>query len=348
LSIQPDLSTPLNVDDPIIPQEKAPGVTRALRETFDVSHYDHITRITIGNATSRVFRIVVNGTPFLLKMILRKDDATRHYACMKAAAEAGLAPQVRYASVEDKISITEFVQSVPLSATEALVRLPAVLRALHTLPPFPQIPPHINTSCMFLLNKGPALEEFLRRFQAANVLPEPDELFARYTQIAAVYPHHAPDMVSSHNDLFKPDNILFDGNRVWLVDWEAAFLNDRYADLAVIANMVVTNEADEDLFLTRYFGHRPDEYQRARFFLMQQISHIFYAMVFLFLGSAAQPVDWTETVPRFRDFQQRFWAGELNLKDDRMKIVYAKVHWEQLLYNVRQPRFNEALRIVSM
>src|SRR5581483_9862851 len=102
----------------------------------------------------------------------------------------------------------------------------------HALPPFPRIPHRINTSCMFLLNKGPALDEFLDRFQAANILPKTDnqELFTRYAQIAAVYPHET-DMASSHNDLFKPDNILFDGHRVWLVDWEAAFLNDRYADL---------------------------------------------------------------------------------------------------------------------
>ena len=340
----------VQLDDSIIPREKAPAVTRALRETFGVSDYEDITRITVGNTTSRVFRIVVKGAPFLLKMILRSDDATRHYACLRAAAEAGLAPQVRYANPEDKISITEFVRSVPFPATEALVRVPAVIRALHALPAFPQIPPHINTSCTFLLNKGPARDEFLRRFQAAGILPQTDydELFARYTQIAEIYPHHAPDMVSSHNDLFKPDNILFDGDRVWLVDWEAAFLNDRYADLAVLANMLVASEADEELFLTRYFGHPPDEYQRARFFLMQQISHIFYAMAFLFLGSPGQAVDWTERIPGFRDFQRRFWAGEFDLKDARMKILYARVHLEQLLRNVRQPRFDEALRIVAM
>jgi hypothetical protein len=30
-----------------------------------------------------------------------------------------------------------------------------------------------------------------------------------------------------------------------------------------------------------------------------------------------------------------------------MKIVYGRVHWEQLLHNVRGARFDEALRIVS-
>src|SRR5262249_46378048 len=145
---------------------------------------------------------------------------------------------------------------------------------------------------MFLLNKGPALDGFLQSFQAANVLPKDEslELFARYARVAAVYPRPDVDLVSSHNDLFKPDNILFDGQRIWLIDWEAAFLNDRYADLAVVANLVVTNEREEKIYLTEYFGQPPDEYRLARFFLAQQVAHMFYAMAFLLLGSAGKPI----------------------------------------------------------
>jgi len=70
-------------------------------------------------------------------------------------------------------------------------------------------------------------------------------------------------MVSSHNHLFKPDNILFDGLRVWLVDCEAAFRNDRYADLAVVANLVVASEAEERVYLQEYLGEPPDACQLA-------------------------------------------------------------------------------------
>jgi thiamine kinase-like enzyme len=69
------------------------------------------------------------------------------------------------------------------------------------------------------------------------------------------------DMVSCHMDL-KPENILFDGQHVWLTDWQAAFVNDRYFDLAVAANFLLTNDADELTYLERYFGQRPNEYQR--------------------------------------------------------------------------------------
>ena len=330
----------------MIPPEKSEAVARGLREAFGVSEFEDI-RMIKDLAASLVFRIVVRGSPFLLKISTRANDPARHYACMKAAADAGLGPRVWYANMEDHISITDFVEAKPLSVSEALRRLPGVLRKLHNLPPFGRAP--FNTSCTFLINKGPTLDGFLQKFQAANILPktESEEFFARYAEVAAVYPHDDREMVSSHNDLFKPDNILFDGQRIWLVDWEAAFLNDRYADLAVVANQLVTNDEEEMVYLQEYFGAAPNPYQLARFHLMQQISHLFYTMAFLFLGSSGKPIDWSETVPEFGDYHRRMWAGEVDLVDKDVKIVYGRVHWERLLQNVRQARYNEALRIVS-
>jgi hypothetical protein len=337
----------------MIPQEMTEPVARGLREAFGVTHFEDISRITRGHTPSLVFRLIVRGSPYLLKIITRTEDPTRHYTSMKAAAEAGVAPRVWYIDIENRISITDFVEPAPLPVSEALVRLPALLRTLHALPPFGRAP--FNTTCTFLLNKGPApaigptLDSFLRMFQTANILPqaESEQFFARYAEIAAVYPYDDTEMVSSHNDLFKPDNILFDGHRIWLVDWEAAFLNDRYADLAVVANHVVTNDEQEMVYLREYFGAAPDPYQRARFHLMQQLAHMFYTMAFLFQGAAGKPIDWNGTVPEFRDYHRRMWAGEVDLTDKDVKIVYARVHWERLLHNVRQTRYKEALRTVS-
>lgn len=80
---------------------------------------------------------------------------------------------------------------------------------------------------------------------------------------------------------------------------------------------------------------------------MQQIAHLFYTMAFLSLGSEGKPIDWSGTVPEFRNYQRCMWAGEVDLADKDVKIVYGRVHWERLLENVRQPRYSEALRIVS-
>ncbi|QOY89178.1 phosphotransferase [Paludibaculum fermentans] len=331
----------------MIPQEKSEAVARGLREAFGVSEFENISILTGGHTSSLVFRITVGGSPYVLKIILRAEDPTRHYTCMKAAAEAGLAPRVLYTSVEDKISITDFVQAQPLAAPEAHLRLPVLLRALHALPPFGRAP--FNTTCTFLLNKGPMQDAFLQRTKTSGILPTGvlEDLLARHTELAAVYPFDDAEMVSSHNDLFKPDNILFDGQHLWLIDWEAAFLNDRYADLAVVANQIVTNEQEEHAFLRAYFRTEPSGYQFARFHLMQQLSHLFYALAFLSIGSQGKPVDWSGPAPEFGAFAQRMWAGEVDLADNEMKLTYGRVHWERLQQNVSQARYREALEIVS-
>jgi hypothetical protein len=335
----------------MIPSEKSAAVARGLCEAFGVTEFEDISVLSKGRTSSLVFRIVVGGSPYLLKIMhpYGLDILTRLFACMKAAAEAGLAPHVWYSSIEDRIFITDFVKEVPFPLEDALIPLASALRTLHALPPFPAVANHLNTSCMFLMNKGPALDGFLQSFQAANLLPQDqsEELLARYAQVVAVYPYHDPDMVSSHNDLFKPDNIMFDGKRVWLVDWDTAFLNDRYADLAVVANLVAANDAQERVYLREYFGQEPDEYQLARFFLMQQVAHMFYAMGFLLIGSSGHPLNQREDVPASRDFHRRLWAGEVNLEDNDSKVLYGRVHLEQLLRDTRQARFSEALKVVS-
>lgn len=331
----------------MIPEERIAAVTRGVKQAFGVEGIEHIWDLTARPGSNRAFRIVVQGSAYLLRINTRAGDMTRHFSCMTTAAEAGLAPGIRYASAEDRISITDFVETVPFPAPDALRRVPSALRALHALPPFPVAP--FNTTCTFLLNKGPALDTFLQKFKAANILPEYEleELFTQYAQLAASYSSLEPDLAPSHNDLFKPDNILFDGSRLWLVDWEAAFQNDRYADLAVAANMLVADETDERIYLEEYFGAPPDSYQAARFCLMRQLAHMFYAMAFLSLGSAGTPANWSEPIPTYNDFQRRFWAREVDLADQHSKFVYGRVHWEQLRHNLRQPGFDQALRVVA-
>jgi hypothetical protein len=323
----------------MIPEEKNAAVARAAHETFGVTEFADIRRMTKGLSSDLVFRIVVRGAPYLLRIMTRIDermDPDRIFACMSTAARAGLTPCVRYSNAEDGISITDFVEAMTFPATQALVQLPGTLRRLHALPPFPKA-----------FNYVTAHNGFTWRFRKASLLPkgEIEEVFTRYEQVCAAYPRLDSDMVSCHMDL-KPENILFDGQHVWLADWQAAFVNDRYFDLAVAANFLLSNDADELTYLERYFGQRPNEYQRARFFLMRQVVHMFYATVFLLLGSAGKPIDQSGKLPSFRDFHRRIWAGEVNLADSDLKIVYGSVHWEQLLQNMEQTRFDEALGIV--
>jgi hypothetical protein len=71
------------------------------------------------------------------------------------------------------------------------------------------------------------------------------------------------------------------------------------------------------------------------------------AAVFPLLGSARNPIRQNGNSPSFREFHDRIRADDIDLADNDLKVVYGMVHWEQLLRNARQPRFDESLRIVS-
>lgn len=324
----------------MIPQDKSAAVERGLQEAFGTTTIDEISRMTRGLSSDLVFRIAVNGAPYLLRIMTRINeqmDPQRIYACMRAASEAGLTPHVHYANTDDGVSITDFVEARPMPISEASHLLPRTLRTLHSLPPFPKE-----------FNFVTAHNGFIWRFRKAALLPqaEIEEAFARYDQICASYPRLDADMVSSHMDL-KPDNILFDGSRIWLVDWQAAFLNDRYFDLSVVANYLVNTEEDECALLETYFGNSPDEYERARFFLMRQALHMFSATVFLMLGSGGKPIGEVANLPSFEDFHGSVWEGDVNFADKEQQIFSGLVHWKRFLHNMSQPRFAESLRIVS-
>ena len=84
-----------------------------------------------------------------------------------------------------------------------------------------------------------------------------------FGRICAAYPWDRDAQVSSHNDV-NPFNVLFDGDRLWLIDWEIAFRNDPFADVACVANNFAdpvahagSAEALEDALLHAWLGHAP-------------------------------------------------------------------------------------------
>ncbi|MDB5279844.1 MAG: Choline/ethanolamine kinase [Ferruginibacter sp.] len=325
----------------MIPEAKITAVANALQVTFGVSDFEAISQLTAGLSSALIFRIVVKGQPYLLRIITRADapgDPSHYYGCMKAAADAGIAPHVWYAGVADRISITDFIEAKPFPQEQAKVLMPDVLRRLHALPRFP-----------FRLNYFDFANSSVRKFQASKILPESvtNNVFQQYEQIIKVYPHKEEDLVSCHNDL-KPDNLLFDGKQVWLVDWEGAFLNDRYTELAVVSNFILKNEDDEKEYLKIYFGKEVTACQQARFFLACQLMHIIYFSFFMSLGTAGDNlVNVDLTIPGFSELHNRLWKGEVNLLNHHSQQQYAFVHLERVKQHLQLKRFEEAVNIVA-
>jgi len=325
----------------MIPEAKQPAVARALDEAFGVREIDDIRLLTGGLSTAQVFRIVVKNEPYLLRLTMPgapAGDPAGQLSSMQTAADAGIAPHIWYVDAQDGILIADFVEARPYPADMALLVAQTVYR-VHCLRGFrkPRVGSYFD-----------AMDRLVSAFRAANILPpeQTDEVFRRYADLMKFYPRNDTELVASHNDV-KPQNMVFDGERLWLVDWEAAFLNDRYVDLAIAANFFVRDD-QEAAYLAAYFGSPANAYQHARFYLMRQALHVFYAAFLLVTaGRAGVSIDSTATASDFHDFHRRLMSGEVDLATPEAKVEYALVHLHAAQRHVQVPRFEEALALVA-
>src|SRR5579862_6509556 len=130
----------------IIPENKREAVKSALQNAFDTDQVETIELITGGMSPALVFKLTVNGAPYVLRLIVNTDDVNnpgRQFACMKTAAEIGVAPRVLYANVEDGVSITDFIEPQPITQATSfeggfLAEVARILRKVHAAPLFPE------------------------------------------------------------------------------------------------------------------------------------------------------------------------------------------------------------------
>ncbi len=327
--------------DAFVPSERREAVLRAVEAAFPGAAIEKLAPVTGGASGALIFKATVRGGDYLLRLETARDgfrDPERQYACLKIAAEVGVAPKLHYADARDGVAITDFVRAAPGNADE--VRAVAIvdqLRKLHAAPLFPGLIPYMQ-----------GMESLIGQVRETGILP-PKALFSllsTFQALTAVYPGCDPDLVSSHNDL-NPNNVLFDGERAWFVDWESAFAADRYVDLATVVNCFARGEAEREAVLRAYFGEVLDDYRRARLFLMRQINRLFYATVMLNAAAAERPGARLTAadleVPRIADIEGE--VGDLATYDGRVRA--ACVFLNEAVHDVAGPPFASAAACVA-
>ncbi|WP_309606363.1 phosphotransferase [Phenylobacterium sp.] len=328
------------------PAAARPAIDRALMKAFATVDFDSATPISGGLGGAGLWRIRVGGIAYVLRIEGPRDafrDPARGYACMDIAAGALLAPRVRYACAADGVAIMDLVAprslalDYPGDSHGLVVELARAVRLLHQTPAFPPLVDYMD-----------GLDALIGQHQGTDLLhpAATDELFARHGDLRAAYCTLESDRVSSHNDL-NPGNVLYDGERLWLIDWESAFLADRYVDLATVANWFARGPAAEDALLTTYFGRAPSKEERARFHLMRQVNHIFYGVMFLNGVAAERPGarldDRTLAGPSLQALGQRLGTGAFSLSAWEDRVTYGKARLAAALDGLREPAFAEAL-----
>ncbi|TSJ42613.1 phosphotransferase [Mucilaginibacter corticis] len=325
----------------VIPADKSAAVKTALLQAFQTEEPESIEILSGGLSTALVYKIGIRGKHYLLRLVMEvnaMNDPKRQFTCLRLAASAEIAPKVYYTSVTDGISITDFIYTQPQTdKTNLLHELATTAKKIHELPLFPSF-----------MNFLEGIDLFIVGFKASGLFSATAtaELFALYHKIRTTYHWQEVDLVSSHNDL-NPNNILFDGAKSWIIDWEAAFLNDRYVDLAIIAQSYARKPEQQHLLLKTYFDAEPTDYQKARFFLMQQVCLLYYGLMMFRLVTDHVVTDTDLSAPSPEDFYALLAGGQVSLNNAEGQLQYGKVLFNQLLINLRSQKFEEALELLS-
>lgn len=324
-----------------------PAAVDALRAAFGNAPVTGARRIIGGFSGADVFRLEAEGCAWLLRAPKARDalrDPERWLPCLRIAAEAGIAPPLRYADPQTGACITRFVEGRPLAEgfdgpREAMIAaLGALARRLHATPPFPRFVDYMD-----------GMADMIGQLRSSALLASEalDEELAGYDELDRACRALAPEPVSSHNDL-NPRNILVEDGRLWVVDWEAAFLADRYVDLAALANNTTRDDAELAVLTHAYFGGPPTEAQSARLFLARQLNHVFYGVAFL-SGLAGERPD-ARLAPEgiaadLREVRLALAQGRFPLDSWDGRVVYGLAHLRAARANLASGRFAEAVRL---
>ncbi|HEY9527126.1 MAG TPA: choline/ethanolamine kinase family protein [Anaerolineales bacterium] len=207
-----------------------------------------------GGLTNTNFRVNVDGTPYFIRVPgesteLLAIDRNNEVHNTKAAAEAGVAPQVLYHLPEYNVMVLKFLDGQTMSR-EALnqpgmpTRMAQALKRLHAGPRF------YSDFNMFRLT-----EYYLKLCSERGIkIPEGYlermSIVARIEEAMSVRPLPT---VPCNNDLLA-ENYMDDGEKLWLIDYEYSGNNDPTFELGNTCQEMEFDDARIHEICSAYFG----------------------------------------------------------------------------------------------
>jgi hypothetical protein len=259
---------------------------------------------------------------------------------MRIAAEAGIAPEIHHVDEAARIAITDFIEQQPLKTypggpralAQALGELFSRVQATPAFPHFVKYPDIVERLFAHVRRTG--------LFKAGLL----DAHVERLERLREAYDSDLTSLVSSHNDSI-PSNVLFDGERLWLIDWESAYRNDPLVDVAIVSDSFALSPELEDLLMKAWFGRAPDEVVRARLELIQALTRLYYAGVLLSASAAAswRTSDGDLSAPTLAEFQQAIREGLFKPGAPATKHVLGKMFLASFFSGVAPPGFDDAV-----
>lgn len=176
---------------------------------------------------------------------------SREIMTARAAHASGFAPEVVYTG--PGVMVSRFVEGktyAPADVTANIGRVADIVRRFHT-----EMPSQISgTGFAFLVFH--VIRDYARTLREGE--SRMSDRLAEFLQLAADLEKTQPPLpiIFGHND-FLPANILDDGERLWLIDFEYAGFSTAMFDLAGLASNAGFSDEQSQELLARYFGESP-------------------------------------------------------------------------------------------
>jgi len=176
---------------------------------------------------------------------------TREVMTAKAAHAAGFAPEVRYAS--PGVIVSAYIDGKTFTGEDVRANIAPVadmVKRFHT-----EMPHHLSGPG-FAFWVFHVIRDYARTLRDGGSRMR-DQL-SSYVQLGEELERTQPPLpiVFGHND-FLPANILHDGERLWLIDFEYAGFSTAMFDLAGLASNAGFSAEQSEELLARYFGGTP-------------------------------------------------------------------------------------------
>ena len=208
-----------------------------------------------GGITNRNYAVIVNGRTYVVRIPGERTEVlginrVHEQEATERAAQLGIAPPVVARLPGHTTLITEFVSGSHATNEADFVQSPRLERIVGLLRRF-----HSSGS---IAGQFPIFRivEWHARDAAANGVDAPPRyhwLHERSTAIERALAVSPLEPVPCHNDLL-PANVLFDDDRVWLLDFEYAGMNDLFFDLGNLSANSFFDERTDHRLLKLYFG----------------------------------------------------------------------------------------------
>lgn len=172
-----------------------------------------------------------------------------------AAADMGIAPRVLSDHSQEAYSISEFVEGHLMERDEIvdknnMTNIASVLKKIHSI-----------TGVNRVNSAFDLIDGYVKGIEKFNLeIPEGYPEILKKTEI--IRKKRSLDTVNNnkycHNDILY-NNLLYDGKKITVIDWELSGIGDPYMDLASLPYSMNFTEEEDKLLLKSYFGYYEEE-----------------------------------------------------------------------------------------